>query len=87
MNGREKSLPLFFMNWEIFGYIGTVLILYSFTIENVYRLRFINTLGAIFWIIYGIGIMAKPTILVNFFVILIHLHWFFKHRKDLWTSK
>ena len=66
------------INWEIFGYIGTVLILVSFLIEDVFKLRLINMIGAIFWIIYGLGIMAKPTIIVNFFVILIHSYWFIK---------
>ena len=70
------------MNWEIFGYIGTVLILISFLIENVFKLRLINTIGALFWLIYGIGIMAKPTILVNFAVIVIHSIWFIKQKKE-----
>jgi hypothetical protein len=66
------------MNWEIFGYIGTVLILVSFLIEDVAKLRMVNMVGAIFWIVYGFGIMAKPTIIVNFFVIAIHSFWFLK---------
>lgn len=66
--------------WEIYGYIGTLLILGSFLIEDVFRLRLVNTIGAIFWLIYGLGTHAGPTIVVNFCVILIHLHWFFKHR-------
>jgi hypothetical protein len=70
------------MNWEIFGYIGTVLILISFLIENVFKLRLINTIGALFWLIYGIGIMAKPTIVVNFAVIIIHSIWFIKQKKE-----
>jgi hypothetical protein len=70
------------MNWEIFGYIGTVLILVSFLIENVFKLRLVNTIGAIFWLIYGIGIMAKPTIVVNFAVIIIHSIWFIKQKKE-----
>jgi hypothetical protein len=70
------------MNWEIFGYIGTVLILISFLIENVFKLRLVNTIGAIFWLIYGIGIMAKPTIVVNFAVIIIHSFWFIKQKKE-----
>jgi hypothetical protein len=74
------------MSWEIFGYIGTVLILSSFLVENISRLRLINTIGAIFWIIYGVGISATPTIIVNSCVIIIHLTWFYKHRKE-WTSK
>lgn len=74
------------MSWEIFGYIGTVLILSSFLVENIFRLRLLNTVGAIFWIIYGVGISASPTIIVNSCVIIIHLTWFYKHRKE-WTSK
>jgi len=74
------------MNSEIFGYIGTALILFSFLVENIFRLRFINTIGSIFWIIYGVGISAGPTIVVNSFIIVIHLIWFYKHRKE-WTLK
>lgn len=74
------------MSWEIFGYIGTVLILSSFLVENMFRLRLINTIGAIFWIIYGVGILAYPTIIVNSCIIIIHLSWFYKHKKE-WTSK
>jgi len=70
------------MNWEIFGYIGTVLILVSFLIENVFKLRLVNTIGAIFWLVYGIGIMAKPTIVVNSAVIIIHGIWFIKQKKE-----
>jgi hypothetical protein len=71
------------MIWEIYGYIGTVLVLGSFLIENIFRLRLVNTIGSIFWIIYGLGISAGPTIVVNSCVILIHLYWFHKHRKEL----
>ena len=75
------------MNWEIFGYIGTVLILISFLIENVFKLRLVNSIGAIFWMVYGLGIMALPTIVVNFCVLVIHTFWFIKHRKKLFAGK
>jgi hypothetical protein len=75
------------MSWEIYGYIGTVLILGSFLIEDVFRLRFVNTIGAIFWLIYGFGILAKPTIVVNLCVIVIHTIWFIKHRKECFSKK
>jgi hypothetical protein len=70
------------MNWDIFGYIGTIVVLYSFTIENIYRLRLINSIGSMFWIVYGLGIMAGPTIVVNSCVLMIHTYWFIKHRKE-----
>ena len=66
---------------DIIGYIGTILILYSFTIENMFKLRVVNSIGSIVWIVYGIGIWAGPTILVNSCVLCIHSYWFYKHRK------
>ena len=66
---------------DIIGYIGMALILYSFTITDMWKLRLVNSIGSIFWIIYGLGIMAGPTIMVNTCVLGIHLHWFYKNRK------
>jgi len=71
------------MNWEIFGYIGTVIVLYSFIIENIFKLRLVNSIGSMFWIAYGIGIMAWPTIIVNSCVLMIHSIWFIKHRHEI----
>ena len=70
------------MNWDIFGYIGTIVVLYSFTIENIFKLRLVNSIGSTFWIVYGLGIMAGPTIVVNSCVLMIHIYWFIKHRKE-----
>lgn len=67
------------MNWDIFGYIGTIVVLYSFTIENIRKLRLVNSIGSMFWIAYGIGIMAYPTIIVNSCVLMIHCWWFVKN--------
>ena len=66
---------------DIVGYIGMIIILYSFTIENMYKLRLVNSIGSMVWIVYGIGIWAGPTILVNSCVLMIHLYWFYKNRK------
>ena len=66
---------------DIVGYIGMTLILYSFTITDMWKLRLVNSIGSIVWIIYGLGIMAGPTIMVNSCVLCIHLHWFYKNRK------
>ena len=66
---------------DIVGYIGTILILYSFTIEDMFKLRVVNSIGSIVWIGYGIGIGANPTILVNACVLCIHTYWFIKHRR------
>jgi hypothetical protein len=65
---------------DIFGYIGTIIVLYSFTIDSIYKLRLVNSIGCLFWIAYGIGIVAWPTIIVNASILCIHTYWFIKHK-------
>ena len=67
--------------FDIAGYIGMAIILYSFTIADMYKLRLVNSIGCVFWIIYGLGIMAGPTILVNSCVLIIHSYWFYKNKR------
>jgi len=73
------------MNWDIVGYIGTAVVLGSFLINDITRLRLVNTLGSLIWLTYGIGLSIMPQIVVNSCIILIHLHWFYKNKK-LWKS-
>lgn len=67
-------------SYDIFGYIGTLLVLTSFSVNNVIKLRIINTLGAIFWILYGISTSATPTIVANLAVVLVHSYWLIKQK-------
>jgi hypothetical protein len=65
---------------DIMGWIGTGLILYSFTLNNIKRLRIVNSIGSIAWIIYGIQMNIKPTIFVNSCILIIHLVWLYKNK-------
>jgi hypothetical protein len=65
---------------DIMGWIGTGLILYSFTLNNIKRLRIVNSIGSIMWIIYGIQMNIKPTIFVNSCILIIHLVWLYKNK-------
>jgi len=73
------------MNWDIVGYLGTGVVLASFLINDIIRLRLVNGLGALIWLIYGIGLSLNPQIVINSSIILIHSYWFYKNRK-LWKS-
>lgn len=64
---------------DILGWIGTALILYSFTLNDIKRLRIVNAIGSIAWILYGIKTNIMPTIFVNVCVLIIHCHWLFKN--------
>ena len=65
---------------DILGWIGTGLILYSFTLNNIRKLRIVNAIGSVAWILYGIQTGIKPTIFVNVCVLVIHLHWLLKNK-------
>ena len=66
---------------DILGWIGTALILYSYTLKDIQKLRIVNGIGSIAWIIYGVQTNIMPTIFVNVCALMIHLHWFYKNRK------
>ena len=48
---------------DIFGWIGTTLVLFSFTLNNIVKLRVVNAIGSIAWIVYGIiGFIAVAAV-------------------------
>ena len=64
---------------DILGWIGTGLILYSFTLNDIKKLRIVNMIGSVAWILYGIKTNIMPTIFVNTCVLIIHAHWLYKN--------
>jgi len=70
---------------DIFGWIGTALVLFSFTLNNMFKLRIVNAIGSIAWIVYGIQTEIMPTIFVNTCVLIIHTIWLIKNKKQ-WVN-
>ena len=50
---------------EIFGYIGTALVIISMTMKSLSKLRMLNICGAVISAIYSALINAWPTVLLN----------------------
>ena len=67
---------------DILGWIGTGLILYSFTLNDIKKLRIVNMIGSIAWILYGIKTGIMPTIFVNVCVLIIHSIWLIRNRNN-----
>ena len=62
------------MIWlELFGYLGTVLVIVSMLMTSVVRLRVINVIGGVISGIYAVLIHAVPMALMNFCLIAINL--------------
>lgn len=66
------------MIYEIIGYIASILVAISLLMTSILRLRLINIVGAIVFVIYGLLIGAYPVALVNFIIVLINLYQLYR---------
>ncbi len=64
---------------ETLGWIATAGTLLSFAVKDMWKLRLINGLASILWVIYGILKIDNPIIVINTSVIIMHLYWFCKN--------
>ena len=67
---------------ELFGYLGSFLVLVSFITTSVVKLRIINTIGSIIFMIYAFIIKSYPTAVMNGALVLINIHYLWKMMKD-----
>jgi hypothetical protein len=66
---------------ETLGYVATAVVVGSFAIQDVKKLRIANVCGSLLWIAYGFLKQDNPVIFVNISIILMHTYWFIKNRK------
>lgn len=67
---------------EIFGYIGSALVVVSMLMSSVVKLRIINTVGSIISGTYALIIGSFPLALMNFCLIVINVYNLFKLLKS-----
>jgi len=63
---------------EIIGYVGSVLIGLSLTMNNIKRLRWINLFGAGTFATYGALISAWPVLFLNGFIVLTDIWYLYR---------
>lgn len=66
---------------EWLGYFASVMVAISFLMKSVNKLRFVNILGAICFVIYSVAIKAWPVALINLFTICVNIYYL--ARKDV----
>ena len=59
---------------EIFGYVGTVLVILSMMMTSVSKLRIINICGGTISCIYSVFYQAWPVVIMNICLIIINLY-------------
>jgi hypothetical protein len=60
---------------EFIGYIASALVLVSFLMKNITRLRIINTVGCGFFILYGALLPSAPIIITNSAIVMVNLYY------------
>jgi hypothetical protein len=65
---------------DIIGYVAMLGTVASFWFSKQSMIRLINTLASIIWIWYSVLVHNMPSLLVNIFVIVMHLIWFIKYK-------
>lgn len=70
------------MNVEILGYIAMVLVAGSFLLKDVIKLRLVNSVGALCFVIYGLLIGTMPVVGLNIFVTCVNTYYILKGIKQ-----
>ena len=70
---------------EFIGYLASALVAGSLVMTNVWRLRLLNFIGAVVFVIYGIAGRVYPVIAVNLFIAATDLYYLIRMRtgKDI----
>lgn len=70
---------------ELIGYIASAIVLISFLMKNIKKLRVINTIGCLIFIVYGIllGKDGYPIIITNAGIVAVNVYYLIKTRKQL----
>ena len=63
---------------EAIGYAGSALVLISFLMSSVVKLRIVNTVGSLIFAIYALIIRSYPTAVLNFCLVGINLYYLLK---------
>lgn len=62
------------MNFEILGTLASVIVLISFLMKGEKKIRIINIIGALMFVIYGILINAFSVYFLNGMLCLVHIY-------------
>lgn len=67
---------------EILGYAAMITVAASFLLKDVLKLRLVNAVGAVLFIIYGVLIESFPVAGLNVFVAGVNAYYIWKGLKD-----
>lgn len=75
-----EILGISYVEW--IGYLASFFLLLSFVMRNITTLRYINSLGCLLFVAYGLLLDSWPLIITNGAIVLINIYYLFINRKD-----
>ena len=69
------------MMTAIIGWIGTALVLASFLMRDMLRLRITNSVGCLVWVMYGLVKQDLPIVVTNLTIVCVHSWYLYKNYK------
>lgn len=66
---------------ELLGYLAMITVAGSFLLKDVLKLRLVNAVGAVLFVIYGFLIGSVPVIGLNVFVAGVNAYYILKGRQ------
>ena len=69
-----------FIEWV--GYAASIMIAISLLMTDILKLRIINSIGCVLFVIYGFSVNAYPVGVINAFIFLVNIFYIFKFFKN-----
>lgn len=69
-----------FIEWV--GYAASIMIAISLIMTDMVKLRIINSIGCVLFVIYGFSVKAYPVGVVNAFIVLVNAYYLYKFYKE-----
>lgn len=69
---------------EWIGYLAAVIVLLSFVMKDIKKLRLINMTGCAIWVVYGVLLnMSWPIIITNASIFCVNAYYLYKTLKTI----
>ena len=70
-----EILGISYIEW--IGYLASLFVLMSFLMRNITTLRYVNTIGCMFFVAYGFLLDSWPVIITNVAIVLVNFYYLF----------
>lgn len=66
---------------EWIGYLASFFVMISFFMRNIITLRYVNSVGCIFFVIYGFLLDSWPVIITNVAIVSVNFYYLFINKR------